>query len=732
MLDPTSMGAVSSLLSTKAMSMATEAGKRGWESLGALARRMAGREVPAPVGADERGELAAALADGAARDPEYARALGVLFRTAPARASATAVPRQLPTTARFFTDRRQPLRQLDKEAGRKADGLPRVAVVYGPGGIGTSAVPVHWGSRNAHRFPDGQLYLDLRGGAAGGLDAPAALRHFLRKLGVADADVPPAAEDRIDLYRTLVADRRLLVVLDHARSAAQVGPLLTSAPGVFTIVVARRPLAGLDAVPVPVGPLSAKDARTLLGNLTGLRWRGDDEAVLQGVLDRCGGSPYALRTAATSLALPQDPAPDGADGATPPVREPAAADPDPVRAAADDAYRALPADAARLHRLLALRPWPAIGPAQAAATAEITETEAERLLDELVARGLLETRDGVRHHQRPLVRQHAEALAAQEDRPAGCSAAVARVVTWALRLAVPADRAALPQRWHLGPLYDLLPQGPYADDRAALATLDGELPTLVAAVLAAEEYGDHHSVWQLCEALWAVQLKAGRHEEVLSALRAGVRAARALAPEGDPSPAAEVPGAQVRVRARMHTQLALALTELGAEHFAEAEEELRHAARASRLAGHRLGQATAAETLGLLRLRQWRYAEALDLFEEADAVLVTLPEGGEGSGSVPRARALLRRHRGRALRGLGRCDEATRWLEQALEFFRVEDAYNTARTLTDLAETRNEAGHPREALAHFEEAAGLLEEGGAGFHLIRLRELREAVERDAE
>ncbi|MEU3710760.1 tetratricopeptide repeat protein [Streptomyces catenulae] len=727
MLDPTSMAAVSSLLSTMAMSMATEAGKRGWESLGALARRIAGREVPAPVGPEERGELAAVLAGAAARDPEYAHALGVLFRTAPAPAGATAVPRQLPATARFFTDRRRPLKQLDKEAGRKADGLPRVAVVYGPGGIGTSAVPIHWGSRNLHRYPDGQLYLDLRGGADGAADAPAVLRHFLRKLGVADADVPPAAEDRIDLYRTLVADRRLLVVLDHARSAAQVAPLLTGAPGVFTIVVARRPPTGLDAVPVPVGPLAAKDARALLGRLTGVRGRGDDGAALQAVLDRCGGFPYALRTAATSLALPRDPAPDGP---VPPAPEPAAPDPDPVRAAAADAYRALPADAARLHRLLALHPWPAIGPAQAAATAEIGRPEAERLLGELVARGLLETRDGVRYHHRPLVRQHAEALAAREDRPAGCSAAVSRTVGWALRLAVPADRAALPERWHLGPLYDLLPPGPYADPRAALATLDCELPTLVAAVLAAEAYGDHHSVWQLCEALWAVQLKAGRHEQVLPALRAGVRAARALAPGSDPVPGAS--GAQTRVRARMHTQLALALTELGADHFAEAEEELRQAARVSQLAGHRLGQATAVETLGLLRLRQWRYAEALDLFEEADAVLVTVEDGGEGSRDVPRARALLRRHRGRALRGLGRCDEATRWLEEALTYFRAHDPYNTARALTDLAETRSEAGRPREALAHFEEAAGLLAEGGAGFQLMRLRELREAVARDTE
>ncbi|MCB5908037.1 tetratricopeptide repeat protein [Streptomyces pinistramenti] len=747
MLDPTSTTAVMGLLGTVTMSMATEAGKRAWESIGVLARRVAGREMPAPAGAEARGELAALLADGARRNPEHARALATLFRTAPGQVSGEiAIPRQLPTTVRFFTDRQEPLKRLTREAARKADGLPRVALVYGQSGIGTSAVAVHWGSVNGHRFPDGQLYLDLRSGSGAGiLDGPAVIRRFLRKLGV--TDVPPAADDCADLYRSIVADRRLLVVLDHARSAAQIRPLLTSAPGVFTLVVARRPLSGLDAVPVPVGPLARKDALALLGRLTGTRRPSADEAVLQDVLSRCGGSPFALRSAATFLADPSHhPRQDGPDATGDrPARhqEPALRDDgNPVRAAADDLYRALPADAARLYRLMALWPWPAIGPAQAAAAGGITEAEAGPLLADLAACGLLETADSGRHHYRPLVRQHAEEAAARQDGPAGCSAAVARVVSWALRFAVRADRTVLPQRWQLGPRYTQPEPGPYANAGVALAAIDAELPTIVAAALAADEYGDPDSVWQLCEALWGVQLKAGRHEEVLPALRAGVRAAQAL--ETESATGAAAPGGEsgsavggsplaARVVSRMHTQLALALQELGPDRYAEAETALRSAAEASQRAGHLLGRATALETLGLLRLRQWRHQEAYDLFDEADGLLVAIPDGGEGAADVPRARALLERHRGRALRGLGDRDAAAARLERALRYFRdTGEDYNTARALTDLAETRLEAGHPAEALPLFEEAAGLLAGEHADFHLIRLRELREGLAADPE
>ncbi|UQA95355.1 tetratricopeptide repeat protein [Streptomyces halobius] len=579
-----------------------------------------------------------------------------------------------------------------------------------------SALAIHWGSAHARLFPEGQLYVDLRGGAtAGTLDQATMLRRLLRQLGLADDEVPPVVEDRADLYRATVADRRLLVVLDHARSAAQIRPVLTSAPGVFTIVVARRPLSGLDAVPVPVGPLTEGDARDLLGQLTGKEAIAAAEAALPEVLTRCAGSPFALRAAAVRLMEPPRR-----------NREPAVRDDDPVHIAAEDAYRDLPPDAARLYRLLALRPWPVLGPAVAGATAKISEPEAEALLAELAARRLLETTPDGRYRYRPSVRRHAEAAAAREDGIAGCSAAVSRGVAWSLEFAVRADRAVLPQRWHLGPLYARLEPGhPYADQSEALTALVGELGQLLEAVRAAEELGDRDSVCQLCEALWSVQLKAGRHDELLPALRAGTRAADALEADARAADgASEGALAASRTSGRTHTQLALALVEVG--RYEEAESELRAAADAEQRAGHSRGRATAVESLGLQRLRQWRFHEAYDCFDTADGLLAAIPQDGEGAADVPRARALLERHRGRALRGLARWDEAEQRLRRALRFFReTAEPYNTARTLTDLAETHLDAGAPAAARPLIDEATRLLQGERATFPLIHLRALGE-------
>ncbi|MEV0369252.1 tetratricopeptide repeat protein [Streptomyces sp. NPDC050636] len=724
MVDPISLGAITAILGAVTASMANEAGKRAWESVGGLVRRIAGREVPAPAGSAEREAVARLLVDGARRDPAHARALAAWARSAPRLGSTGvgAVPRQLPSSVRFFTDRQDPMKLLNREAGRKADGRPRLALVHGPEGIGTSALAVHWGSVHARLFPDGQLYVDLRGGAAAGtLDQGTMLRRFLQQLGFADDEVPPAVEDRVDLYRTTVADRRLLVVLDHAQSAAQVQPVLTSAPGVFTIVVARRPLSGLDAVPVAVGPLTEKDARNLLGQLTGQEAIAAAQAALPEMLARCAGSPFALRAAAVRLTEPPRQ-----------VQEPAMRDDDPVHTAAEDGYRDLPLDAARLYRLLALRPWPAIGPAVAGATTKINEAEAEALLAELAARRLLETTATGRYRYRPSVRRHAETAAAREDGIAGCSAAVARGVAWSLEFAVRADRAVLPQRWHLGPLYARLESSPYTDQGEALAALVGELGQLLEAVRAAEEFGDHDSVCQLCEALWSVQLKAGRHDELLPALRAGTRAADALEADARAvDSASERALAASRMAGRMHTQLALALVEVG--HYEEAESELLAAADAEQRAGHIRGRATAVESLGLLRLRQWRFREAYDRFDEADGLVAAIPEGGEGAADVPRARALLERHRGRALRGLGRWDEAQERLERALCFFRDSaEPYNAARTLTDLAETHLDSGAPAPARPLIDEATTLLQEEQAAFPLIHLRALGERCAGDME
>ncbi|MFJ5233147.1 tetratricopeptide repeat protein [Kitasatospora sp. NPDC088391] len=702
MIDPLSVTAVTGVLGAVGSAMAGEAGKWAWESIGNLAQRVTGRQVPAPDGAEEREELARLLVEGARSDPARARALAAwvngLADAGPA--PAVAVPRLLPASTRYFTDRKGPLAELDREAGRKADGRPRQALLHGPDGIGTSAVAIHWGAREAHRFPSGQLYADLRAaGPQGAVDPATVLRRFLRKLGVPADQVPPTVEGRAERFAELLAGRRLLVVLDHARSAAQVRPLLTAAPGVLTVVTARRPLAGLDALNVAVGPLADKDARRLLTDLAGKHAVGAAKAALPGVLERCAGSPYALRAAAPVLG---EAAPSALAGR---------AFTDPVEAAAADRYARLTPNAALVHRSCALRPWPALDARAAAAAAGLTAAEAAEALDELAAAGLLETALDGRHRQRPAVRRQAEEFAVREDGLAACAAALHRTVDHYLRLAVGADHAALPQRWHLGPLYAEIGPDGHPDEAAALAVLGAELPNLVEAVAAAEESAAPGTVCQLVEALWAVQLKAGRHDELLPALRAGARAAG-------------TPGTEPRTAARMHVQLALALIEL--QENDEAERQLLRAAAAEEAGGHLRGRATAVETLGLLRLRQWRWDEALDCFERAAGLLDGIGAGDPGQADLPRARALLHRHRGRALRGLGRFESAATSIEEAVAFFRgTGEDYNLARALTDLAQTLIDQRRGPDALPLLDEAAALLERGGATFQQVPLRVLRE-------
>ncbi|MGW2054356.1 tetratricopeptide repeat protein [Streptomyces sp. NPDC001840] len=705
MLDPISLTAITAVLGAVGMGMGNEAGKWAWESAGGLVRRIVGRQVAAPTGPAERDTVARLIHDAVRDDPALARAWTAFALTAPAPGEAAAIP-ALPPSVRFFTDRQGPMKRLKREARRKADGRPRVALIHGPEGIGTSALAVHWGCGQARRFPDGQLYADLRGASSGtALDIATVLRSLLVQLGVKQDEVPPGTAERRERFRQSVAGRRLLLVLDHAHSSAQVLPLLTSAPGVFTVVVARRPLPGLDAVPVPVGPLSERDSRRLLKSLVEKRDLAMARPVLPRVLERCAGSPYALRAVAPRFLEPHL----LAEAATGPDAAPAG---DPVRAAAESAYRELDPGAARIYRLMSLWEWPAIGPAVVAQVTGVTEAEAARSLEALADRQLLERTGTGRYRYRPVVRAHAEEAAGREDRIAACSAALTGTVEWYLRFAVRARLDALPQSWGIGPLYDELKgsPGPYGDTGEALSALEAELDNLVQAVRAADELGEPEWVSQLCQALWPLQLKAGHHDVILPALRVGARAADAHAPMS-------------RMAGRMHSLLALDLVELW--QFEEAGRELAAAARAEQESGHLRGHASAVESLGLLRLRQWRYQEAYDCFAEAGLILDGIGPGDEGEDDLPRARALLERHRGRALRGLARYAEARDLLETGLRFFRAADPYNTARTLTDLAETWLDAGDPGAALPLIDEAMAMLDAEKAAHHLTHLRALRE-------
>jgi hypothetical protein len=209
-------------------------------------------------------------------------------------------PRHLPAGVAAFVGRTAALAALDAQAGRGP------VVISGPAGVGKTALAVHWGHRAAAAFPDGQLFADL-----GRVQPADVLRGFLTALGVPATHQPAGVEAQVGLYRTLVAGRRILVVLDDVRDAAQARPLLPGTPGGLAVVTSRSHLTGLVAVEgarlLALDPLDDRQARDLLAARLGAHRLAADPAGTAAVLAACRGVPLALAVAAARALTPGDP-----------------------------------------------------------------------------------------------------------------------------------------------------------------------------------------------------------------------------------------------------------------------------------------------------------------------------------------------------------------------------------------------------------------------------------------
>ncbi|MFD3740223.1 hypothetical protein [Streptomyces sp. NPDC058629] len=329
------------------------------------------------------------------------------------------------------------------------------------------------------------------------------------------------------------------------------------------------------------------------------------------------------------------------------------------------------------------------------------------MLAEAVDVQLLEPLPDGRHRFRPEIRRYLADTAGPVHGIAGCSAAVTRVLDALLNRALHAAHAALPQSWRTEPAPE---SGVVCRDEAdGVAVLAAEVRNVVRAVSVAEEYQHIDTALRLARALWPLQLKAGYWDDVLPALRLAARCADEHRPDS-------------RMTGALHFQLAHCLGELGREE--EADRAAGAAVACERAAGHTRGEASSVELQGLLSMWRWLYASAHQRFVEAESIYRGITSGQDEAVDLPRALALVQRHQGRALRGMGRLAESRVLLEAATAFFEEQgEAYNQARALTDLAEALHDAGENAEALTKITLAERLLTPAATP-HLMYLAGLR--------
>ncbi|MGI3197918.1 ATP-binding protein [Streptomyces sp. GLT-R25] len=604
----------------------------------------------------------------------------------------------------------------------------------GTAGVGKTALAVHWARRAQNAFPDGQLYVNLRGFDPGGsVVSPAqAVRGFLDAFGVPVSRVPADLEAQTGLYRSLLAGRRVLVVLDNARDAEQVRPLLPGAPGCLALVTSRSRLTGLAAAEgaqlLTVGLLDPDEARDLLaGRLGADKLVAEPDAVRE-IVARCAGLPLALAiVAARAAAQPGLPLAAlaaelrGADGRLDALDGGEATS--QVRAVFSWSYQALSTDAGRLFRLLGLHPGPDASLPVIAALAGLPSPRARVLLAELVRGHLLTEHAPGRYTFHDLLRAYAAELVATHDSDDVRHTAARRMLDHYLHTAHSAD-ALLTPRPNPAPLPPARPgAAPEAlsDHRQAQAWFTAEHPVLLAAVEQAAAAGFDVHTWRLASALTTFLDRHGYwralttvHTAALeAALRRGDKAGQADAHRGlglaqdrldrpDDARAHYLLAldlfgelANHGGQARIHQHLSRMSEALG--HHEQALGHARHSLTHHRAADDRAGQSAALNHIGWILAQLGDHDKA---FVHCHQALDLAQETGDlnGQAHIWDSLGYIHHH-------LGRYPQAVDCYRQAVDLFhQTGDRHSEAAGLLCLGDTHHSAADPDGARAAWTEA----------------------------
>ncbi|QYC45541.1 Regulatory protein AfsR [Nonomuraea coxensis DSM 45129] len=655
------------------------------------------------------------------------------------RAAPAPVPRQLPAPPKLFTGRAEELRALtaaQHDPGEPGDTMGICAIV-GTGGIGKTWLALHWAHQQAGRFPDGQLYVNLRGFAPGTqpVSPAVAVRGFLDALGVAPAAIPADPDAQAALYRSLVAGKRLLVVLDNAAASSQVISLLPGDPTCTVLVTSRNKLttlvAGHGARLVLLDVLGGDEARDLLARHLGADRLATEPEAVEGLLRVCGNLPLALGIVAARVAahpgLPLSVlAEELADhSAWLDALDTGEADLS-VRAVFSWSYDALDTGAAALLGLLGLAPGPDISLAAAASLAALPLGRAGAILRRLDAAHLIQQHVPGRYRMHDLIRAFAAERARDDVAEDARAAALRRLVDFYLHTAKAGDRLLQQHRERIDfdePAAGCRPE-PLPDLAAALSWFEAEHACLLAAHRLAADQGWHSSVWRLAWALRTFHRRGGRWHEDLALWQVGLAAAERLGEVAARLQAHRYLGINLSElgrndEARHHLELALTLAERSADAMAEAHvliglgwaekargddrravDHLTRAAGLYRALGNPVWEADALATIGWFHAQSGRHDEAVTQCETALGIYRKHDD--------PEGEADMLNSLGYVAHAGGRHADALTHYEQARVLFQsLGHSYSEADTLDRIGQAQAALGRPDQARRTWRQALGL-------------------------
>ena len=640
----------------------------------------------------------------------------------PAGVTVRPVPAQLPADVAAFTGREAELAALDLlligvagasgvsgASGVVGAAVP-IAVLAGTAGVGKTALAVRWARRAAAAFPDGQLYVNLRGYDPGAPVPPTdALAGFLRALGLAGEDIPAGEDERAAAYRSLLDGRRMLVVLDNAASVEQVRPLLPGSPSCLVVVTSRDSLAGLvarhGARRLALDMLPAADAIGLLRTLIGDRVDAEPDAAAE-LAAQCARLPLALRVAAELAAASPDSRLAELAGELAgeqrrlDLLDAGGDERTAVRGVFSWSYRHLPAAAARTFRLIGLHPGPDLDAYAVAALtgggadgdgALVTATQAKDALTLLARAHLVHPVGAGRYGLHDLLRAYARELAAGEDGADGQQAAMTSLFDYYLGVATAAMDVLVPAERHYRPRLE--PISPPAPDLTTPARardwLDAERAVLVAVALHAAAHGWPAHTTRLAATLYRYLETGGHYADAVTVHGRANDAARLL---GDR--AAE----------------AMALTNLGIiswrqGRYQQAADYHQQSVAASVAIGDRRGEANALANLGTVYERRGRYQQAAHCHRQALAAFQGIGERTGEARSLGNLGSVAARE--------GQYERAVDWYQQALAIFReTGDLTGEASALPDLGRAYQRQGLFEEAVGCYQRALALFRETG--------------------